>query len=231
MSNIYSEYQAKIIANSEEKYRQFHMSLNPGIENILGVRSPQMKQLAKELAKDNWREYFTQNEHKYFEETLLQGLAIGFMKIPLEDIMPEIRAFLPYVNGWAICDSFCAGLKVAQKEPVAFWELIRECCESNKPYYVRFAVVMMLAHFVNDEYIDEILQRLGAISSDEYYVKMGVAWAVSVCFVKQRKKTFEFLKSDCTLDRETYNKSLQKIRDSFRVSPEDKEQLKKIKRC
>ena len=229
MSSIYDEYQAKIIANSEEKYRQFHISLNPGIDNILGVRSPQMKQLAKALARDNWREYFAQNEHKYFEETLLQGLAIGFLRIPLEDIMPEIRAFLPHINGWAICDSFCAGLKLARKESVAFWELIRECSESDKPYYVRFAVVMMLAHFVDDEHIDEILQQVGAISSDEYYVKMGVAWAVSVCFVKQREKTFEFLKNDCSLDKETYNKSLQKIRESFRVSAEDKELLKKIK--
>ena len=227
--SIYNAYQARLIDYSEEEYRKFHVKLNPGIENILGVRSPNMKALAKELAKDNWREYFAENEHKYFEETLLQGLIIGFLRLPIEEIMPEIRAFLPHLNGWALCDSFCAGLKIARKEPEAFWNLIRECSESEKPYYIRFSVVMMLANFVSDEYIDEILQRLGAVSSDEYYVKMGVAWAVSVCFIKQRDKTLEFLKESCPLEKETYNKSIQKIRESFRVSEKDKELLRGMK--
>lgn len=228
MENVYELYSEKLWALADAEYKQFHQKLNPGIDNIMGVRIPAVRKLAKELARDRWREYFTQNQNKYFEETLLQGLAIGNLREDTELVLAQVRDFLPRLRGWALCDVFCGELKLAKKQPQAFWELITECLESDDGNYLRFAVVMMLGHFISDEYIDEILRRLGDISNKEYYVQMAVAWAVSVCFVKQREKTLSFLEN-CTLDDFTYFKSLQKIRESLRVSGEDKALMLEMK--
>ncbi len=229
MSNIYLEYREKLLALAEEDYRQFQANLNPGIGNILGVRIPKLRALAKELAKGDWREYFELNEDVYFEERMLQGIIIGLLKETPDVVFAEIERFLPKINGWAICDSFSSGLKIAKKEPERMWALVQRCSESDKPFFIRFAVVMMMDMFIDDEHIDEILQRLNSISSEEYYVRMGVAWAVSFCFIKQREKTLVFLR-DCRLDDFTYNKALQKIRESSRVSDEDKAMLQNMKR-
>lgn len=227
--DVYEDYRKRLAGLAEAEYKEFNQKLNPGIDNILGVRVPAVRALAKELAKGGWRDYFAKNEDIYFEETLLQGLTIGFLRGDTDMIVSEIKHFLPKINGWAMCDSFCAGLKIAKKEPALIWGLVRECAESERPFYIRFAVVMMLNHYIGSEHIDEILSRLGKIRHDEYYVKMAVAWAVSVCFVKQREKTLDFL-NDCPLDDFTFNKALQKIRESFRVAAEDKELMRELKR-
>lgn len=229
MGNIYEDYRQRLFELSDEGYRQFNIKLSPGIDNIIGVRAPEMKKLAKQLARDDWRSYFSLNEDKYFEETQLQGLCIGFLKEDGDTVFAEVMRFLPKINGWAMCDTFCSGLKLARKEPQRYWDLALESTFSDKPFFIRFGVVMMMSYFIDSEHIDEILNRFAAIRHDEYYVKMGVAWAVSVCFIKQRSKTLEFLKSG-PMDDFTFNKSIQKIRESFRVSDEDKEMLKQMKR-
>lgn len=231
MDNVYTLYSEKLKALSDPEYKRFHEKLNPGIDNIIGVRIPAVRKLAKELAREGWREYFAQNQDRYFEETMLQGLTIGNLQENAETVVSEARHFLPKLRGWALCDVFCGELKVAKKQPQIFWSFVLECAEAEDENLIRFAVVMMLSHFIDEEHIDEILMRLGGITNDGYYVRMAVAWAVSVCFVKQREKTLKFLEN-CPLDDYTYFKALQKIRESFRVGKEDKAlmlQLKKMR--
>lgn len=229
MSNIYEDYRERLLSLAETKYSKFIASLVPGTDNILGVRMPILKKLAKELARDNWREYFGINEDKYYEETMLQGLTIGFLKESLETVLEETRKFVPKINNWAVCDSFCTGLKIARKNKERIWDFLSEYLMSDKPYDLRFAIVLMMDCFICEEYAPEMLERLDKVKNDDYYVKMAVAWAVSMCYVEYPEITMPYLKNN-SLDDFTYNKSLQKICESLKPKAEEKALIKSMKR-
>ena len=219
----------RIFDRAEEDYKKFQSGLIPGEDRMLGVRLPHLRELAKEIAKEDWRGYLKTAQSDYYEEILLQGLVIGYGKAEPEEILRYATEFIPKITNWAICDSFCTGLKTAKKNPKLVWDFIQPYLHSTKEFELRFGVIMMLAHFINDEYIDEVLSLLDSIRHDGYYVKMGVAWAVSVCFVKYPDKTMAYLKAS-KLDNFTYNKSLQKIIESYRVDPDTKTLIRTMKR-
>lgn len=229
MTGIYEEYRAKLVELYEPKYRDFNASLMPGTDNVLGVRVPAVRSLAKELAKGNWREYFAQNQDVYFEETQLHGLTIGYLKEDIETVLSEVRSFIPKITNWALCDIFCGGLKITKNHKERVWDFLMEYIKSDKPYYIRFAVVMMLGYYIDDEHTDKMLKLFEEIKNENYYVKMAVAWAVSMCYVNQPKTTVPFLKNN-RLDDFTYNKSLQKICESLKPSAEEKAAIKSMKR-
>ncbi len=219
----------RIFDRAEEDYKKFQSGLIPGEDRMLGVRLPHLRELAKEIAKEDWRGYLKTAQSDYYEEILLQGLVIGYGKAEPEETLRYATEFIPKITNWAICDSFCTGLKTAKKNPKLVWDFIQPYLHSTKEFELRFGVIMMLAHFINDEYIDEVLSLLDSIRHDGYYVKMGVAWAVSVCFVKYPDKTMAYLKAS-KLDNFTYNKSLQKIIESYRVDPDTKTLIRTMKR-
>ncbi len=219
----------RIFDRAEEDYKKFQSGLIPGEDRMLGVRLPHLRELAKEIAKEDWRGYLKTAQSDYYEEILLQGLVIGYGKAEPEETLRYATEFIPKITNWAICDSFCTGLKTAKKNPKLVWDFIQPYLHSTKEFELRFGVIMMLAHFINDEYIDEVLSLLDSIRHDGYYVKMGVAWAVSVCFVKYPDKTMAYLKTS-KLDNFTYNKSLQKIIESYRVDPDTKTLIRTMKR-
>lgn len=214
---------------AEEDYKKFSSSLIPGEEKMLGVRLPHLRELAKEIAKGDWREYLTNPADEYFEEIMLQGLVIGYAKASPEEMLKYVEVFVPKIRNWSVCDSFCTGLKLAKKHPELVWNFIRPYLKSDKEFDIRFAVIMMLAHFIDDGYIDRVIASLDGIRHEGYYVRMGVAWAVSVCYVKYPEKTMAYLKN-CSLDDFTYNKSLQKILESYRVDQDAKAIVRSMKR-
>ncbi len=222
MSSIYERYSKRLQELSEPEYAAFNKKLIPGIENILGVRLPLIRKLAKELAKDDWQEYFADNQDIYMEETMLHGFTIGCLREDEETTLHLLRDFLPKINNWAVCDSVSGCIKPrVSKFRNTFWTFALECLGSTETYTIRFGVDIIMGNYIDEEHIDQILQAFSKIKSEEYYVNMGVAWAISVCFVKEREKTLAYL-SECPLDNFTYNKSLQKIRESLRVSAQDK---------
>ena len=229
MAEIYEKYQERLMALADPKYKKFMASLIPGTENILGVRSPYLKKLAKELSKDDWRAYIEQNRDIYYEETLLQGSVIGLAKADIETVLTDAKRYIPKISNWALCDSFCSGLKITKNNKERVWDFILGYVNSDKPYDIRFAVVMMLDYFIDEEHIQEVLSYFDGIKNDDYYVKMAVAWAVSMCYVNFTEMTMQFLKSSC-LDDFTYNKSLQKICESLKPSAEEKAEIKAMKR-
>lgn len=160
---------------------------------------------------------------------MLQALVIANLKIDLEKKKEYIINFVPKINSWAVCDSFCVDLKDADKNPEFFWKIISKYFKSNKEYELRFAVVMLLDHYVKEEYINEIFEVIDNIKNEEYYVEMGIAWLVAEMYIKFPKQTMEYLKN-CNLNKFTYNKALQKARESYRVSKEEKESLNKMKK-
>lgn len=211
------------------KYKEFHGSLCPDMDNIIGVRIPRLREYAKELYKSNNLKDI-KIEDKYYEELVIQGMLIGFQtKEPIEEVIKQVEEFVPKINSWAVCDTFCAGLKVTKKYQPEMFEVIKQYLKSKQEYEVRFAIVMLLDYYINDQYIDQILQILDNVKLDKYYVQMAKAWAISICLIKYYNKTLDFLKIT-KIDDFTYNKGIQKAIESYRITNEQKEYLRTLKR-
>lgn len=220
----------------DEKYKDFNKSLIPGESApMLGVRMPRIREIAKKTARENAKQYIqevraAEEEGQVFhEELLLHGIMIGYLKCDTDKRKQLLDEFVPVINNWAVCDCSCMTYKFMREEESEWFAYLLKYIESSREYEIRFAVVAMLDHFVTEQFIDRVLKRLDEIHHEGYYVKMAVAWAVSVCFVKFPDKTKNFLKQN-NLDDFTQNKSIQKIRESYRVSREDKERIKEWKR-
>lgn len=218
---------------SDSKYKEFHSNLCPGTDNILGVRVPVLRKYAKELAKKYPVEKLLKNiDNEYYEEIMLQGMIIGLdKKANIKTILEYIEEFIPKIYNWAICDVFCAGLKIVNKYPKEIWSFISKYLESEKEFELRFAIVIILDYYVNEEYIDKVLKVLNSIHSDKYYVQMAIAWAISICLIKFYDKTVSYLQDEnCFLDKFTYNKSIQKAIESYRITNEQKVFLRSLKK-
>ncbi|MCD9023894.1 DNA alkylation repair protein [Cohnella silvisoli] len=214
---------------ADEQYQKFSAALIPNINNVLGVRLPELRKLAQKIAKSDWRTYLEQAESEYFEEIMLQGMVIGYVKTDIEEILRYVAHFVPKIDNWSVCDSFCIGLKFTKTNMKQVWDFLQPYLLSTKEYDIRFGVVMLLDFYIEEEYISRVLELLDSAKHGGYYVKMSVAWAVSICCVKLPEPTMTYLTSN-SLDDFTYNKALQKITESFRVDPETKKLIRGMKR-
>ena len=223
------EIRKKLFEKQDLKYKKFHSSLCPNVDKIIGVRVPELRKMAKEIASNDYKDFLDNAQDEYYEELLLQGLVIGYAKIQIEETFEYLKKFVPKINSWAVCDTKCSNLKITKKYMKEMWNFLKQYINSDKEYEIRFALVMYLNYFLADEYIDEILQKIDKIENKEYYVQMAIAWLVSFAYIKQREKTEVFLQKN-NLDEFTQNKSIQKICESYRVSNEEKEKLRKYKK-
>lgn len=214
---------------AEEKYRIFTSTLIPGQNNILGVRMPHLRRLAKEIAKGDWKTYLHHATTDSYEEIMLQGLVIGYIKADVEEVFSHVKAFIPKIDNWGVCDSFCYGLKITKDHRNFVWEFLKPYLQSDKAYEIRFAVVMLLSYFIQEEYMQQVFQAFNQIHHEDYYVKMAVAWAISMYYIAFPEETKEFYNNN-QLDDFTYNKALQKTIESLRLSKEDKDILRQMKR-
>lgn len=224
-----SEIRKKIEELADEKYKEFHGGLCPEVNGIIGVRVPLLRNLAKEIAKDDWKTYLNNAVDNSYEEVMLQGMVIGLSKMNLEELQYYLKKFIPKIDNWAICDTTVAGLKLTKKYRKEMWEFVRTYLKSNKEFELRFAIVMLLDFYITEDYIDEVLNELNNVNHTGYYVKMAVAWAISICYIKYPKETMELLKNN-NLDNFTYNKALQKITESYRIDEITKNEIRKMKR-
>lgn len=216
---------------AEPDFQTFMAKLIPNIskERILGVRLPKLRAIAKELVKEDWRKYLEEAEDNSYEEVMLQGMVIGYAKQEVSELFDWTAWFVPKIDNWSVCDSFCVGLKAAKTYQAEFWAFIQPYLKSKHAYEIRFGVVMFLDYYVNAEYIKEGLKLLDEICHEDYYVKMAVAWAVSICYIKFPKETMAFLKQN-HLDDFTYHKALQKITESLKVPKEEKQLIRSMRR-
>lgn len=216
---------------ADEKYREFHRRLIPGVETVFyGVRVPALRKLARQLAKEDWRGFVElTKDSSVYEFNMLCGMVCALAKCDFEEKLEYVEKFIPSINNWAVCDIVCGDLKDVKNNRERMYQFILPYLESQQEYEVRFAVVILMQYFVTDEYINDVLKIYDGIRHNGYYVKMAVAWGISICYVKYRDITLEYLAS-CNLDDFTYNKSVQKMIESLRVSREDKEMLRSMKR-
>ena len=219
----------KLFELADEEYKKFHSSLCPNTNNIIGVRIPKLREIAKEIAKQQPREFLSEVDDKYYETIMLYGMIIGYMKASIEEKQKYLDIFVPKIDNWAVCDCCMSTYKFTNKYLDEMWEYLQKYIKSDKEFEVRFAVIMLMSYYLNDEYIDKVLKIFDDIKHEGYYVKMGVAWAISVAFVKYEEKTRKFLVNN-TLDDFTYNKALQKIIESNRVTKEVKNEIREMKR-
>lgn len=219
---------ARLKALSDEKYRKFAVGLLPGTDNLLGVRLPILRSIAREIAKGDWRGYLKTADDEFFEETMLQGFVIGFAKTDDGEKLRLVREFIPKIRNWSVCDSFCACLKFVNNNRPRVWDFLQQYFNSDREFELRFAIVMGIFYYTSDDYIDEFLKQLVRMKHDGYYVKMAAAWALSACYVKHPVKTLGYLKNS-DLDDFTYNMALRKIIESRMIDDETRAMIRKMK--
>lgn len=197
---------------------------------MLGIRIPQLRKLAQQIIKEASLEECIQSiDDKYFEEIILQGLVIAYGKDNFENKKNKIEEFIPKIDSWAICDTFVPTLKIKDRELENAWEFILNYINSDKEFEVRFAVIMMMDYFIIDKHVDNVIDFLDKIKNNGYYAKMGIAWCLAEIGVKYNEKLLKYLNSKNNLDKFTYNKTLQKMIESYRISKEQKIILKGMK--
>ena len=215
----------ELLALKDEGNAVFAKSLIPGDHILLGARLPDMRGLAKKVAKDDWRSYIDGWDPFYFEDYMLRGMVIAYAKMDLEERLEEYRKFIPYIDNWSVCDSFCNTWKPKATEREAVWEFILPYLGTEKEFEMRFAAVMMLCHFVDEEHVNRVISELDSAKNDAYYYMMAKAWALSVCFVRFPERTMDYLEKG-TLDETTLRMTVRKIRESYRVSDDLKKKVR-----
>ena len=225
-----NEVTEKLIELKDDKYKDFNKKLCPDTKKeLLGIKILVLRKLAKELLKENdWKKFIKQDNLKYFEEVILQGLIIGYSNIEFNEKLNYIKLFVPKIDSWQICDTFVPTLKVKPMYLKKYWDFIIPYTTSSKEFEIRFAVISMLDYFLIDDYIDKVIKILNNIKHDGYYVKMGVAWTLAEIGVKYNDKLLQLLENN-NLDKFTYNKTIQKMIESYRIDDNQKDILRKMK--
>ena len=224
-SNV-MDIRSRLMGACDPGYRDFSKKLIPGCDDIIGVRTPFLKELAKEIAKGDWRSVLKDMPTDYHEERIVRGFVICYAKMDLAERMRYIESQVALMDNWAVCDSFFFRPKKSESDE--YYRFAKSFIGRSKPYERRFGIVTMMK-FIDDGHVSEILSLMDSVRSDEYYVNMAVAWTISMCYVKYPELTDRYLQ-DCSLDDFTYNKAIQKTIESFRVSDEDKARLKGMRR-
>lgn len=222
------DFSSRIREMADPENAAFVSKLVPGKEGILGARVPQIRSLAKEVAKDDWRAVL-ENEPANFEEEMLFALVIATADMPVEERIERTRGFLPRIDNWSVCDTFCSSWRAGRGGSDAAWGFFSSLMDSGEEFPMRVSLIARISMFKDEGSTRMILEDIMSHDNPGYYYRMGAAWAVSVCYVRFLEMTEDALRSGRLCDW-TQNKSIQKIRESYRVSAEDKERLKALKR-
>ena len=210
-------------------YRSFQSGLIPNVDRdtFVGVRTPELRRLAKELAKDqDIAVFFNEVPHKYFDENQLHAFIISLGK-DFDETVRKVDAFLPYVDNWATCDQLSP--TVFKKHKNELLPHIKKWIKSKKTYTVRFGIGMLMTHFLDDDFDVSYPKMVAKIKSDEYYVNMMIAWYFATALAKQYEEIIPFIEGG-VLEVWTHNKAIQKAVESRRISQEQKEYLKSLKK-
>ncbi len=219
----------KLFELKDEIYADFHSKLMPNIprEKIIGVKVPKMRKLAKEYSKSEESKVFLNDlPHKYYDENLLHGMLISEIKDYCKCI-EELDKFLPFVDNWAVCDTISPKAFKNNKEKLT--KKIKIWISSKETYVCRFGILMLMKHFLDDYFTPEYLENVADIESDEYYLKMMIAWFFATALSKHWNETIVYLERK-KLDVWVHNKTIQKARESYRITTQQKEYLKSLKR-
>lgn len=209
----------------DAKYRDFQTKLIPNIDpdTIIGVRTPELRKLAKELGAG---ESFRRNlPHEYFEENQIHAFSLEPLK-DFDRVIEEVERFLPYVDNWATCDQLRP--KTFAKHKSELLPYIRRWLASGHVYTIRFGIGMLMCHYLDDAFDPEYPALVAAVEHEDYYVRMMVAWYFATALAKQYDAVLPYL-TERSLEKWTHNKTVQKAVESYRITPAQKDFLTKLK--
>lgn len=219
------EVRAELLELRDDGYLAFNKKCNPELENSLGVRIPEMRKIAKRVSKADFWQYLDAEPKKYYEEIMIEGIVIASVPMSMMERFDYLANFVPKIHDWATCDCVSSSFKIRENEREEYWDFTMRYRKSTSEFEVRFMLVMILDHFIVDEYWARIIKILENLSSNAHYVEMAAAWLISVMMVKNREVTLAYLASKNNLSDFVQNKAISKCRDSLRVSAGDKELL------
>ena len=229
---------------ADEKYRKGHLSIiapAPGTR-ILGMHTPQMKSVAKDLVKNgDWRRQveiwqrhrpLTGPDGLTHEERMIWGLVIDYAKVPLSERLQMLEKFIPAIDNWAICDNFCCNAKwVDREDQERIWAYLVGLMDAREEFRARVGLVLALAHYLDPAHLVRTLDTLcrrGYGDEDPYYIRMAAAWLLAEALCKQYESALPYVERPA-LSRWIHNKAIQKARESYRITPEQKAYLNTLK--
>ena len=220
------EIRHRLLSMQDLKYRDFHSSLLPNVEPIIGIRAPQLRAFAKKLQKAGDTDGFLHDlPHKYYDENTLHAFLLNEIK-DYGILIEELERFLPYIDNWATCDG-CRPRAVKQHLPELLGR-IKVWLRSGETYTVRFGMEMLMCHYLEDNFTPEILALVAGVESEEYYVRMMQAWFFATALAKQWDATLPYL-LDHRLSPWIHNKTIQKAVESYRITEKQKAYLKTLR--
>ena len=212
----------------DENYKRFNERLAVTHYPLVGVRVPTLRTMAKKLIKENkWNEVLVETP-QYYEDVQLQSFILAAAPMAVNERQQQLEAFFPKMDNWQVVDGLCTSLKEVTRYESEYWQWLKTLRISDETFVIRFVVVMYLTYYLGDKYLEDVLTFFETIEHDDYYVKMAVAWALSIAFIKNEEKLTAFFQ-ETNINRWTYNKALQKIIESRQITAEMKQKVRNWK--
>lgn len=220
---VFETTREELKSHAEEEFARFNAKIVRSAYPMLGVRTPTLKSMAKKRSLE-----YLESEPKYYEEVLLGGFILGHFCKTADELLPRMDGYIRRVDNWAAVDSPLSSMKAFKKDPDKGFAWAKEKAFDHREFHARFGAVAMLDYYTDETHIDEVLDIYSEIESGRYYVDMAAAWGLSVAAVRFFDKTYERIAAGKYSTFVT-NKAIDKCRDSFRISPENKQKLKELK--
>ena len=207
---------------------EFEAKLIPVDHAFLGARLPDLRKLAKRIAKEDRDGYLGSWEPEFFEDYMLRAMVLAYSKVPVDERLRLYEDFIPLIDNWSVCDSFCATWKPKPEEKEVLWDFLQPHLRSGEEFRMRFAVVMMMDHYLEEPYVDRVISAMDAARSDGYYLRMAVAWCLATCLARFPDRTMDYLRGG-NLDDWTFLKTIQKALESYRIPDGTKAELRAMR--
>lgn len=222
------ELRERLFELEDPGYKAFHLKTCPNARHMIGVRVPEQRKLARLITKSDFWQFLDTVQPYHYEEIMITGIVIASAPMGLAEHLDYVIWFLPLIDNWAVCDTFCASFRPQPADLATIWDFLLQLTSSREEFVLRFVLVMLLDYFLLPEYLALIFQLLDELHSNQHYVNMAKAWLVAEAFAKHRDATLDYLSRD-QLGTATHNKAIQKACESRRVSSADKTLLASLR--
>lgn len=223
----YQEFLNYLNSLQDKKYQEFHSKIIV-CDNLIGVKTNELKKMAKEISQNNYKEFININNANFYETIMIEGFIYGYLKISFEELTEYLNKYLTKINNWAHVDLLVSNLKIFKKNQEEGFKYAKKLIRSKNNWIKRCGITILLNYYLHDVYIDKTLEIVSKIKTDDYYVKMAIAWLISISYIKYKEKTLIYLVN--IEDNFIYNKTISKIVDSRRISNDEKKFIKSLKR-
>ncbi len=224
----YDSFIKYLMSLQDINYQQFHSKIIKKDINIIGIKTDVLRKISKEIFKGNYQQFLNLVTFNYYEESIIYAFIISNIKTLNNQLINYIDIYKTKIDNWANCDLFCSSLKIVKKNKDYFYKYIKNNINNKEEYIKRMCIALLLNYYVEEKYLDDIFNICNNHCNYTYYVDMSIAWLISICYIKYKKQTISYLKNN-TLNTFTHNKAISKIKDSYRVSKEEKIYLNTLK--